>query len=88
MTDEETCIQLYRDLCDASMRKDAAGMAVFEKNVVILPGKGVIAAVPFCHPRNFPTVDGATGDNREKNYFEGLAVASTCFRRAMKPLRG
>ena len=53
--------------------EDAAGMAVFEKNVVILPGKGVIAAVPFCHPRNFPTVDGATGDNREKNYFEGLA---------------
>ncbi|MBP3885759.1 MAG: nuclear transport factor 2 family protein [Olsenella sp.] len=27
MTDEETCAQLYRDLCDASMRKDAAGMA-------------------------------------------------------------
>ena len=53
--------------------KDADGKAVFEKNVVILPGKGVIAAVPFCHPRNFPTVDGAAGDNREKNYFEGLA---------------
>ena len=28
MTDEEACTQLYRDLCDASMRKDAAGMAV------------------------------------------------------------
>lgn len=27
MTDEEACAQLYRDLCDASMRKDAAGMA-------------------------------------------------------------
>ena len=27
MTDEEICAQLYRDLCDASMRKDAAGMA-------------------------------------------------------------
>ena len=27
MTDEETCAQLYRDLCDASMRKDADGMA-------------------------------------------------------------
>lgn len=53
--------------------EDADGKAVFEKNVVILPGKGVIAAVPFCHPRNFPTVDGAAGDNREKNYFEGLA---------------
>lgn len=53
--------------------EDADGKAVFEKNVVVLPGKGVIAAVPFCHPRNFPTVDGATGDNRGKNYFEGLA---------------
>ena len=53
--------------------EDADGKAVFEKNVVILPGKGVIAAVPFCHPRNFPMVDGATGDNRGKNYFEGLA---------------
>ena len=53
--------------------EDADGKAVFEKNVLILPGKGVIAAVPFCHPRNFPTVDGAAGDNREKNYFEGLA---------------
>jgi len=27
MTDEEACAQLYRDLCDASMRKDADGMA-------------------------------------------------------------
>lgn len=27
MTDEERVAQLYRDLCDASMRKDAQGMA-------------------------------------------------------------
>ena len=27
MTDEGTCAQLYRDLCNASMRKDADGMA-------------------------------------------------------------
>lgn len=53
--------------------EDAAGRAVFERNVVTLPGKGVIAAVPFCHPRNFPVVDGAAGDNREKDYFQGLA---------------
>ena len=26
MNDGETCAQLYRDLCDASMRKDADGM--------------------------------------------------------------
>ena len=27
MTDEEACAQLYRDLCDASMRKDADAIA-------------------------------------------------------------
>ena len=27
MTDEEACTQLYRNLCDASMRKDADGIA-------------------------------------------------------------
>ena len=53
--------------------EDATGRAVFERNVVTLPGKGVIAAVPFCHPRNFPVVDGAAGDNREEDYFQGLA---------------
>ena len=53
--------------------EDATGRAVFGRNVVTLPGKGVIAAVPFCHPRNFPVVDGAVGDNREKDYFKGLA---------------
>ena len=26
-TDEDQCAQLYRDLCDASMRKDAEGIA-------------------------------------------------------------
>ena len=47
--------------------EDAEGKAVFEKNVVTLPGKGVIAAVPFCHSRNFPAVDGATGEDRAKS---------------------
>ena len=27
MSDQEICAQLYRDLCDASMRKDADGIA-------------------------------------------------------------
>ena len=53
--------------------EDGEGRAVFERNVVVLPGKGVIAAVPFCHPRNFPTVDGEAGENRAENYFGGLA---------------
>ena len=54
--------------------EDADGRAVFEGNVVEIPGKGVVAAVPFCHPRNFPTVEGAAGDDRQKSYFEGLAL--------------
>jgi len=48
------------------------GQAVFDGNVVELPGKGIIAAVPFCHPRNFPLVVGAAGEDREKEYFKGL----------------
>ena len=53
--------------------EDGDGMAVFGDNVVELPGKGVIAAVPFCHPRNFPLVAGAPGADREREYFAGLA---------------
>ncbi len=53
--------------------EDGEGRAVFERNVVVLPGRGVIAAVPFCHPRNFPTVGGEAGENRAENYFAGLA---------------
>ena len=53
--------------------EDQEGKADFARNVVVLPGRGVIAAVPFCHSRNFPMVEGAEGDNREKNYFDGLA---------------
>ena len=59
--------------------EDGEGRAVFERNVVVLPGKGVIAAVPFCHSRNFPLAEGAEGDNRERNYFTGLAkYVETC----------
>ena len=53
--------------------EDEGGKAVFARNVVEIPGKGLIAAVPFCHSRNFPTVEDATGENREGEYFEGLA---------------
>ena len=53
--------------------EDADGRADFARNVVALPGKGVIAAVPFCHSRNFPSVEGGAGENRARDYFEGLA---------------
>ncbi|MBQ6247118.1 MAG: exonuclease subunit SbcD, partial [Kiritimatiellae bacterium] len=49
--------------------EDREGRAEFARNVVEIPGKGLIAAVPFCHSRNFPLVEGAEGDNRAKNYF-------------------
>ena len=54
--------------------EDAAGRAVYEKNVVVLPGKGVVAAVPFCHPRNFPAVPGSEDVDRAKGYFNGMAA--------------
>ncbi|MBQ6142445.1 MAG: exonuclease SbcCD subunit D [Kiritimatiellae bacterium] len=53
--------------------EDESGLADFAKNIVEIPGKGVIVAVPFCHPRNFPSLDGVAGENRDANYFEGLA---------------
>lgn len=52
--------------------EDADGKADFAGNVLELSGKGVIAAVPFCHGRNFPTVDGATEAGRQQAYFAGL----------------
>ena len=53
--------------------EDGEGRADFAKNVVPIPDVGVIAAVPFCHPRNFPSVEGASGENRQGDYFDGLA---------------
>ncbi len=50
----------------------AEGRADFEKNVVELPGKGFIAAVPFCHERNFPAVAGTPAEDRMAAYFSAL----------------
>ncbi len=55
--------------------EDREGRAVFERNVVELPEKGVIAAVPFCHARNYPAVgSGEAGENRAGSYYAGLAA--------------
>lgn len=52
------------------------GTADFAKNIIVLEGKGVIAAVPFCHPRNFPRVGETTTDaGRDAEYFRGLREA-------------
>ena len=54
--------------------EDGGGMAVFGGNVVEIAGKGVVAAVPFCHERNFPAVEGGSAvGNRMREYFEGMA---------------
>jgi len=53
--------------------EDGEGRAVFLGNVVDIPQKGVIAAVPFCHERNFPFVNGAPGTSRMREYFAGMA---------------
>ncbi len=57
--------------------EDAAGMANFSANLVEIPGKGIVAAVPFCAPRNFPSVPGAAaGADRQSAYFAGLRDAA------------
>jgi exonuclease SbcD len=53
--------------------EDGAGRAVFADNMVDVAGKGVVAAVPFCHERNFPSVEGAPGASRAREYFAGMA---------------
>jgi len=53
--------------------EDASGKADFARNVVPVEGKGLIAAVPFCHERNFPAVEDGETENRSKGYFKALA---------------
>ena len=50
----------------------ADGDADFSRNVIEIDGRGLVAAVPFCHPRNFPSVRGAADDDRQTAYFRGL----------------
>lgn len=57
--------------------EDGDGRALFASNVVDVAGKGVVAAVPFCHERNFPSVEGAPGASRVREYFAGMAKFAT-----------
>ena len=53
--------------------ENADGTADFARNVIRIGDRGVIAAVPFCHPRNFPAVPGgAREEDRMAAYFRGL----------------
>lgn len=56
--------------------EDPDGVAVFADNLVEIPGKGIVAAVPYCAPRNFPSVPGATGGDRQSAYFAGIREAA------------
>lgn len=49
------------------------GSADFAANLIEVGDKGLVAAVPFCHDRNFPTVSDGVGENRQRDYFAGLA---------------
>ena len=53
--------------------EDEAGNAILDGNIVALTGKGYIAAVPFCHARNFPMVTDSGGNDRAKAYFAALS---------------
>ncbi len=52
--------------------EDSDGVADFSRNVIRIGGKGIVAAVPFCHPRNFPSVAGGAETDRTSAYFHGL----------------
>ena len=54
--------------------EDENGNAVLDGNIVEFPGKGYIAAVPFCHARNFPLIPGSDGCDRAKAYFTALSA--------------
>lgn len=54
--------------------EDADGNAILDGNIVELDGKGFVAAVPFCHARNFPKVPDAYGTDRAKAYFAALSA--------------
>jgi len=58
------------------------GTADFARNIIAIGDKGLVAAVPFCHARNFPLVRGEESD-RLKAYFMGLRKAA-----AAKNVRG
>lgn len=52
--------------------EDGSGRADFERNVIEIPGRGLVAAVPFCHPRNFPLCGDGTDGDRMAAYFGAL----------------
>lgn len=51
------------------------GVADFGRNLIRIGEKGIIAAIPFCHARNFPVVPGVEEPDRFKAYFRGLRLA-------------
>lgn len=55
-----------------TLAEDGSGRADFARNVIEIPGKGLVAAVPFCHPRNFPVCGDGTESDRVSAYFSGL----------------
>lgn len=44
-----------------------------ERNRIEIEGKGVVMAIPFCYPANFPHADGDPLDGRQERYFRRVS---------------
>ena len=43
-----------------------------ERNRIEIEGKGVVMAIPFCYPANFPHADGDPIDGRQERFFQRI----------------
>lgn len=43
-----------------------------ERNRIEIEGKGVVMAIPFCYPANFPHADGDPLDGRQERFFQRI----------------
>lgn len=43
-----------------------------ERNRIEIEGKGVVMAIPFCYPANFPHADGDSLDGRQERFFRRI----------------
>lgn len=42
------------------------------RNLIEIEGKGVVMAIPFCYPANFPHADGDPLDGRQERFFQRI----------------
>lgn len=73
--DSASRLEIYRNLWQShnvhiisSVRRCADASADYGSHIVAVEGKGLIAAVPYCYPHNFPPAEG----DRQAAFFSGL----------------